>query len=69
MLIQQTCVFHPVKKTFLELKAFPKNKEAQPVFISDEILQILKRRESFKVEDRGFVFQVKGRPSTTALFS
>jgi len=26
MLIKQTCVFHPGNKTFLELKAFPKNK-------------------------------------------
>lgn len=62
MLIKHTSVFHPINKTFLELKAFPKNKEARPVFITDEILVLLKRREAFKVLGNDFVFQVEGRP-------
>lgn len=62
MLIKETSVFHPVNKTFLELKPFPKNKESRPVFITDEILGILKRREAFRIPGNDFVFHVEGNP-------
>lgn len=62
MLIKHTSVFHPINKTFLELKPFPKNKEARPVFITDEILELLKKREAFRVLGNDFVFHVEGRP-------
>jgi len=62
MLIKHSCVFHPVNKTFLELKPFPKNKEARPVFITDEIMEILKKREVFRIMGNDFVFHVEGNP-------
>lgn len=62
MLIKHSCVFHSANKTFLELKPFPKNKEARPVFITDEILEILKKREAFRILGNDFVFHVEGKP-------
>lgn len=62
MLIKHSCVFHPVNKTFLELKPFPKNKESRPVFITDEIMEVLKRREPFRIKGNDFVFHVEGKP-------
>ena len=62
MLIKHSCVFHPENKTFLELKPFPKNKESRPVFITDEIMEILKKREAFRVMGNDFVFHVEGKP-------
>jgi integrase len=62
MLIKHSSIFHPVNKTFLELKPFPKNKEPRPVFITDEIMNILKRREAFRIEGNDFVFHVEGNP-------
>lgn len=62
MLIKHTSIFHSSHKTFLELKPFPKNKEARPVFITDEILELLKRREAFRILGNDFVFHVEGRP-------
>lgn len=62
MLIKHSCVFHSIKKTFVELKPFPKNQESRPVFITDEIMAILKRREAFKILGNDFVFHVEGSP-------
>lgn len=62
MLIKHSSIFNPVNKTFLELKPFPKNKEPRPVFITDEIMDILKRREAFRIEGNDFVFHVEGNP-------
>lgn len=62
MLIKHSSVFHSENKTFLELKAFPKNKEARPVFITDEIMEILKKREAFRILGNDFVFHVEGKP-------
>jgi integrase len=62
MLIKHSSVFHPANKTFLELKPFPKNREARPVFITDEIMQILKRRLAFRIPGNDFVFHVEGAP-------
>jgi integrase len=62
MLIKHTCIWCMSKKTFIELKPFPKNREPRPVFITDEILEILKRRFTFKDPKNDFVFHVEGRP-------
>jgi integrase len=62
MLIKHSSIFHPVNKTFLELKAFPKNKEPRPVYITDEILEILKRKKKFQIKGNNFVFHVEGSP-------
>lgn len=62
MLIKDTSVFHPSKKTFLELKPFPKNKESRPVFITDEIMEILNKRQAFRIRGNDFVFHVEGSP-------
>ena len=62
MLIKHSSIFHPVNKTYLELKPFPKNKESRPVFITDEIMDILKRREVFLIDGNDFFFHVEGAP-------
>ena len=62
MIIKHSCVFHSSNKTFLELKPFPKNKETRPVFITDEIMEILKKREAFRILGNDFVFHVEGNP-------
>lgn len=62
MLIKHTAIWHMTLKTFIELKPFPKNREPRPVFITDEIMEILKRREAFKIPGNDFVFHVEGNP-------
>ncbi|OFZ46401.1 MAG: hypothetical protein A2381_14600 [Bdellovibrionales bacterium RIFOXYB1_FULL_37_110] len=62
LLIKHTCIWDQTSKSFLELKPFPKNREARPVYITDEIMEILKRREAFKIKGNDFVFHVEGRP-------
>ena len=62
MMIKHTCIWCMTNKTFIELKPFPKNKEARPVFITDEIMEILTRRRAFMLSGNDFVFHVEGRP-------
>ena len=62
LLIKETCVWDMTNKTFTELKQFPKNKETRAVFITDEILEVLKSREAFKMKGNDFVFHVEGSP-------
>lgn len=60
--IKQTCIWCMSNKTFLELKAFPKNKEPRPCYITQEIFEILKRRQAFRIPGNDFVFHVDGAP-------
>lgn len=62
LLIKDTCIWDATSKTFIELKPFPKNKESRPVFITDELMAILKRREAFKIPGNDYVFHVDGKP-------
>jgi len=62
MLIKDTCVWDTTNKMFVELKPFPKNREARAVYITDEILEILNRREAFRLSGNNFVFHVEGTP-------
>lgn len=62
MLIKDTCVWDTMNKMFVELKPFPKNREARAVYITDEILEILTRREAFRLPGNNFVFHVEGAP-------
>ncbi len=62
MLIKFTSIFGGSSKMFQELKPFPKNREPRVVYITDEILEILKRMEAFKRDNCGFVFHVEGKP-------
>lgn len=62
MLIKDTCVWDTTNKMFIELKPFPKNREARAVYITDEILEILNRREAFRLSGNNFVFHVEGAP-------
>jgi len=61
MLIKHTVIWDS-HKVFLELKPFPKNKEPRPVFITDEILELLKQREAFRELGCDYVFHVEGKP-------
>jgi len=62
MLIKHTCIWDMNNKIFIELKPFPKNRETRPVYITDEIMEILKSREVFKIKGNDFVFHVEGKP-------
>lgn len=61
MLIKHAVIWDSHKK-FLELKPFPKNREARPVFITDEIKEILEQRLPFKEGNCDYVFHVEKRP-------
>lgn len=62
LLIKETCVWDMRNKVFAELKQFPKNREPRAVFITDEIMEVLKRREAFRIPGNDFVFHVEGNP-------
>jgi integrase len=62
MLIKETCVWDMSSKMFIELKPFPKNREPRAVFITDEILEILKHRQAFRLVSNDYVFHVEGEP-------
>lgn len=62
MLIKDTCIWDMSNKMFIELKPFPKNREPRAVFITDEILAVLKKREAFRIPGNDFVFHVEGQP-------
>ncbi len=62
MLIKHTCVWDMSSKMFIELKPFPKNRESRAVFITDEILAVLKRRQAFRIPGNDYVFHVDGEP-------
>ena len=62
MLIKHTCLWDNSSKKFTTLKNFPKNKETRPVFITQEIMEILERRSTFRLPGNNFVFHVDGRP-------
>jgi integrase len=61
MLIKHVCIWDDHKK-FQGLKPFPKNKEPRPVYITDELMEILKRREAFRCDGCDYVFHVEGEP-------
>ncbi|MCK6594963.1 MAG: tyrosine-type recombinase/integrase [Bacteriovoracaceae bacterium] len=62
LLIKQTCVWDAGSKMFLELKGFPKNREPRPVYITDEIMEVLNRRLAFRLPNNDYVFHVDGSP-------
>ena len=62
MLIKHTCIWDMSSKMFIELKPFPKNREARAVFITDEIMEILRHREAFRIPGNQYVFHVEGLP-------
>lgn len=62
LLIKETCIWDMTNKTFVELKQFPKNREPRAVFITDEIMEVLRRREAFRIAGNDFVFHVEGNP-------
>jgi integrase len=62
LIIRETVTWDPSHKTFLELKPFPKNKEARVCYLSEEMLQILKERKAFQLPANNYVFHVEGKP-------
>lgn len=62
LMIKHTCVWDTSTKMFVELKGFPKNREARPVYITDEIMEVLNRRLAFKLPGNDYVFHVDGSP-------
>jgi len=62
MLIKDSCIWDMTNKTFIELKPFPKNKEARSAYLTDELLEVLKIRHALRIEGCDFVFHVDGRP-------
>jgi integrase len=60
--IMETCRWDMTTRMFIELNKCPKNKEARPIYMTDELFDILKRREPFKIAGNDFVFHVEGAP-------
>ena len=60
--IMETCYWDMTTKCFVNLNKHPKNKEPRPFYLTDELIQILKRRETFKIPGNDFVFHVDGKP-------
>lgn len=62
IIIMETCRWDMTTKKFIELNKFPKNKESRPIYMTDEILEVLKRRKAFKIGGNDFVFHNDGKP-------
>ena len=62
IVIMETSCWCMSKKTFIKLNPHPKNKKPKPVFMTDELMVILKRMEALKVPGCNFVFHVLGKP-------
>lgn len=62
LIIKETCIWDTANKVFVELKLFPKNRETRIVFITDEIMEVLRHREAFRLPGNNFVFHVDGAP-------
>lgn len=62
IVIMETSRWDMRHKTFIELNPFPKNKQPRTVYMTNEIYEILKRREAFRIPGCNFVFHVEGSP-------
>lgn len=62
IVIMETCGWDMTTKTFKKLNPHPKNKEPRMVFMTDELMAILKRMEFLRMDGCGFVFHVLGQP-------
>lgn len=62
LLIMETCQWCMSKKTFIKLNPYPKNREPRPVFMTDELMAILRRMENHKLPGCNYVFHVLGKP-------
>lgn len=62
IIIMETCQWDMSNKTFIKLNPHPKNREARPVYMTDELMEILRQMEHHKVEGCNFVFHVLGKP-------
>lgn len=62
MTIMETCCWDMSSKMYIGLNPYPKNKEPRPVYITDELKEILERRKSQRVDGNNFVFHVENKP-------
>lgn len=62
IVIMETCYWDMSNKVFKSLNPFPKNKTPRPVYMTDDLYEILKRMEAHKIEGCNFVFHIEGRP-------
>ena len=62
MTIMETCNWDMSSKMFIGLNPHPKNKEPRPVYLTDELIEILKRRKAHQRARCNFVFHVDGEP-------
>lgn len=62
ILIMETCYWDQSNKVFVKLNPHPKNKQPRAVYITDEILEILKRRKAQQLRDNSFVFHFLNKP-------
>lgn len=60
--IMETCRWDMTSKQFIALNQFPKNREPRCVYMTDEILAIMKRRMAFRIPGNDFVFHAEGKP-------
>lgn len=59
--VKNVCIWGRDKK-FLELKPVPKNNQPEPMFLNDELLEIVKRRLNATEAGCNFLFQLNGEP-------
>jgi integrase len=62
IIIMETCQWDMSTKTYIKLNPHPKNREARPVYMTDELSAILRRMENHKIPGNNFVFHVLGKP-------
>src|SRR5690606_27082203 len=60
--VMETACWDMKNKVFLKLNPHPKNKEPRPIYMTDELYAVLKRREAHKLNGCNFVFHVEGHP-------
>ena len=62
MTIMETCNWDMSSKMYIGLNPHPKNKEPRPVYLTDELVEILHRRNAQRKAGCNFVFHVEGEP-------
>ena len=62
IIVMETCGWCMSTKKFLRLNPHPKNKEPRLIYMTDELMSILKRMEKLRNPECTFVFHVMGKP-------
>lgn len=61
-LLVKDVVVYGRKKEFIELKSNPKSGDIRSCFITDDLMEVLKRRQVLKHHNNDYVFHINGEP-------